>query len=155
MSGQSKKSWRSWVPEWARDWQRRTRLKRRRNALADHYSQQLDAATHSFDKQKIVHDWSSEAQGAENELAELESYRIRRRADRWGVEVPDDVLVEAEDGGFYVGANYQPRIKRQIREARRESIKFWIGLFVQVMAALTGIAGAIIGILSFLRRGSN
>jgi hypothetical protein len=71
-------------------------------------------------------------------------------SDRWNVEIPNDVWVEAEDGGHYIGALYHKRVKRLIRDARRESIRFWFGIALPVLSALTGLAGAIIGILSFL-----
>ncbi len=116
------------------------------------YTQMLADATKEFDSERIVSEWNPVAASTETALAILESKKLRSQADWWSVEIPEDVWVQDEDRSVYIGAGYQPRIKRLIRDARRESIKFWVGLITQVLAAATGLAGALIGVLSFLKR---
>lgn len=84
-------------------------------------------------------------------LVERESERLRRQAHRWGVEITDDVLATAEDGSLFIGAPHHTRIALKIRDARRETIRFWAGVLVPLVTALTGLTGTILGILSLLR----
>ena len=89
----------------------------------------------------------------EQGLVEEESDRLRQQAKRWGVEIPDEFLVHAEDDSLFIGGAYHERMALKIRDAKRETIKFWVGsVAIPLLGALTGLAGAIIGILSFLKR---
>ena len=128
------------MPERLQEWQRQIQLRRQRRLLEKHYAPLLDAAKKRFDKDRITADWEFKEEYIETELAVL----LHRQAERWGVEIPDDVLVESqyEDGVSCIGASYQPSVKRQIIEARRKTIKFW--------AWWIGPGGVVLGVIRYL-----
>lgn len=98
-----------------------------------------------------------ESEYAREMLEELESFEAEKRARRWGVIIERDwynpdhrafgsnrLLLEA-DGRF--------RVFHAIRDAKRESIKWWVTVVIMpILTILMGLTGAVIGVLAFLHK---
>ena len=96
--------------------------------------------------QNVVNMLAAEARPTETALAELESHKLQKRATRWDVEVPNDAMVEAEGGGWYIGGQSQDRVRRLIEE-RRDAKIWWLtkmaGAIIATVAGLLTIWGLI------------
>jgi hypothetical protein len=154
MADQSKKSWRSWRPEWLTEWQRRHRLRQEIRSLAEHFLPLADAAR-GIDEQRIAAEWQSESQWPEHGLAELEMRRLRKLAMRWKVDMPpisdpaSYVWSDPQTGHSYLQPEAHVKLRRAIRDAKRETIRFSVQVIVM---PLIGLIGAAIGLVSVLRR---
>ncbi len=67
MSGQSKRSWRSWLPDWLMTRLRVRKLRRDKRKLDNHFGPLAAEAT-GHKEQAILVEWSYEAQWPESEL---------------------------------------------------------------------------------------
>jgi hypothetical protein len=156
---QSERLLRSWLPECLRDWLRHTALTRRLKAIDDRYSPQLDAAKTESERHNIRHHWFSESDYWDGELVRLQSKLLQRRACRWDVDIPHELLESepTEDGGFYVfiGRDNQPRVRRLIREARNTQLTFWLTVVGGMIGILTGLVGALTGLIAVWSRNSS
>jgi len=102
MFGPSMKSWRSWMPEWLRDRIRHAQLVRRLKVIDDRWLPQIDAARSEPEKDRLKQLRAQASAQWEIELVMLRSKMLRRRADRWDVEIPDDAQAEAGGGVTYI-----------------------------------------------------
>jgi hypothetical protein len=160
MSGLSKKSWRSCLPEWFRSWRRQRSLERQIKTLDDEYGPRADAERGDA-QQAILAEWSFESSWPSNELAALETNRLMRLAHRWRVDFPDAteangwVLFDHQTGHAYLQAWERVRLNRQIDAARKDAIKWWIDVLVPVLTLLLGTIGALTGLLAVWNGKSN
>jgi hypothetical protein len=88
MFQQLSKFWQSWRPGWVRDWLRTRRLKRTARELDDHYRPFVAEASGDTE-QGLVSEWMYQTDWPRNELAEIETSKLVKRAKRWLVEVPE------------------------------------------------------------------
>lgn len=83
------------------------------------------------------------------QLGELLSRQLIRRASSRGLDIPNDDSWWEESLGYkYLSKTGRARVERMIRDDFRENSKW----FMEVVAVLTGLVGALIGLLSVLRR---
>ena len=115
--------------------------------------------------ERLSADWSFEQKPISGRLAELETAYWRSRARRLHVPFPERRAESDENWGVIEAVEYGEtfwhltdtgifRVRALIREEkkyRRESRLAWIGAASQIIAALTGVLGALIGLLSLHR----
>ena len=146
MAGQSKRSWRSWLPDWLKNWLHVRELHRAVRALDDHYRPLHDKVNVGDEKQAILAEWAFEAQWPESALAHVESARLRRLARRWLVDLPSYEL-DDQTGRWYIADEPRQKLRREIRKARREGIRWWIQTVVMPLIGLVGATTALIALL--------
>ena len=145
MSGPSKKSWRFWTPRRFRTWLRKRGLRRNLDYLRREYEPKFDAAT-GYDKQALLAEWSFEASWSESELAAIESERLQGQAARWNIPCP--ALVQHHNTGvWHIEDSARMQLKREIRDARREGIRWWIQVVVVPLIALVSSITALVSLL--------
>ena len=149
MSGPSKKSWLSWRPDWLRTWWRVRALRRNLNELRDDYGPKVDAANGDAE-QALLAEWSFEAAWPESELAQIESAKLHRQAYRWNIEAPASSQ-DTQTGHWYIAHAARTALKREIRDARRESIRWWVQVVVMPLIALVSSVTALISVFYRLR----
>lgn len=98
------------------------RLRRQLKALEDRYLPVLESAPNVSDEEEVIRLWDHEAGDADRDLVMLESKILRRRAVRWKVQIPNDVLVKAEDGSLFVRSDDQRRIGRLVDDVRKSGV---------------------------------
>jgi hypothetical protein len=110
-------------------------------------------------KQKRGEDWHveyaemrRETQWAEIALEELESEAVDRKAEKWSVEIDPSLYEMNMANHLVLNTANRTKVLRLVRAARRENVKWWIGIIVPILGALTGVIGSAIGILAFLHR---
>jgi hypothetical protein len=161
MSGQTKVSWRSWLPEGLRLRLRIVHIERRLKEIYRAYDIQWDEATTDFERGAIRSNLFHDIDPWDDELVHVKSQLLERRAERWDVEIPDDAFVDEEDptdpgaSYRYVGELHQQRVRRLIREERNSQVRFWLTVVGGVIAALTGLVGAMTGLMAVLGNNSN
>ena len=149
-SSQSKKSWHSWLPDRLTTRLRERELRREVRELNSHYEPLASAAEAEREWQKeqeILGEWAFEAQWANSELAQLESKRLRRLADRWNV-VPPSSKQDRATGLWYIPDAPRTKLRREVKAARRASIQWWIQV---VGISLTAIATTFSALFSWLQ----
>ena len=134
MSGQSKKSRRWWLPNWLRAQLHLQKLRREIRELDKHYGP-LAADAKGDHEQDILSQWSFEEQWPKSELAEHESAKLRKLAHRWNVDTPSSES-DPRTGRWYIPDAQRVQMRREIRDARRESVKWWIQVIVIPLIAL-------------------
>ena len=144
MSGQSNKSWCSWLPDWLRTRLLTRKLQRNIRELDNHF-RPLVADAEVDRKREILDEWSFEAQWPKSELAELESAKLRRLAHRWNVDRPSSEL-DHQTGRRYIPDAQRAKLRRETRDARRESVRWWIQVVVMPLIALVSSATALIAL---------
>jgi hypothetical protein len=156
MFGRLKKSWRSWIPESWRDWLERRRLKKVISQIGERFRPRLAAARSEDEERAIDAEWSSETEEFDLYLGQLETKRLVKLANKWEIDIPRDSWTsDRYNTVAYIYHAPQLALRRRIRDARREAMKWWINLLTPVISALTGLAGALIGLLTYLRSLSN
>ena len=146
MSGQSKRSWPSWLPDWLTRRLHVRKLRRDVREVDSHYRPLAAAETMWDKKQAIEAEWSFEAAWPANELAVLESARLRRLADRWDIDTPSS-KPDRQTGHRYIPDEQRRKMRREIRDARRESTRWWIQVVVVPLIALVSSVTALIALL--------
>ncbi len=115
--------------------------------------------------QRVLSEWSFELNPIRGRLAELDTDYWRRRARRFHVPFPERQAEPDENWGIIEALEWGKtfwhltdagifRVRSKIREEqkyRRESRLAWVGASAQIVAALTGLLGALIGLLSLHR----
>ena len=145
MSDPSKKSWRFSTPRRFRTWLRKRGLRRYLDHLRREYDPQCDAATGDVEQALLV-EWSFEASWPESELAVIESDRLRVQAARWNVPCPTSVQ-HHETGVWHIEDSARMKLRREIRDARREGIRWWIQVVVMPLIALACSITALVTLL--------
>lgn len=142
-----------WTPQWLSEWRRRRALHRELDRLDRDYGQQV--ADEPARRMEIYQDWDYNTGWTRAALGELETRRLVRRAEKRGLEVPDDNTWwthHAETDTKYLRPEARARVKRMIRNDFRESVKWWVDVLAPVLGALTGLIGALIGLLALWKQ---
>ena len=129
---------------WLTRWLRVRALRGDVRELDDHF-RSLAANTTGNEEQAILTEWEFELRWPRNELAQLESARLRRLAYRWNVDSPSSVQ-DDQTGHWYIPDEPRKKLRREIRDARRESIRWWIQVVVMPLIALLSSATALISL---------
>ena len=144
MSFQSKRTWRSWLPSWLAASFRARDIRRAAQDLDRHYRPLADKAR-GQEQHDIVAEWHFESQWPISELGELETERLRRLAHRWNVDCPPPEE-NRDTGRVYIPDDLRRNLRRDIRDARRESIRWWIQVVVMPLIALLGVTTALLSL---------
>ncbi len=100
----------------------------------------------------------------EQEVAETDE--LMREALRWGVETPhgetmwkDDseqhggTIEEIQDAtSFWLTEKGKVTVRRLLREAKKTNAEWWVKIIVSIVAAITGLLGALIGVVAILKK---
>jgi len=86
----------------------------------------------------------------------LETDKILDKAQSYGIELPkdkkhwwwDDIDYEGENFRSYLTDVGKAGVKKLIRDEKRLNVEWWVKIIVSIFAALTGLVGSIIGVLS-------
>ena len=97
------------------------------------------------EKQAILAEWGYEVSVPNAELAQLESVQLRSLARRWYVDCPSQER-DYQTGTFYIPDSLRMKLRRDIRDARRESIRWWVQVFVMPLIGLLGVITALISV---------
>jgi hypothetical protein len=142
------------VPLRVVDWRRRRRLERQIQQWDDEYSRKAEAASFG-ERMRIFQQWDYETGWVRAELGQLDRRVLRRRAEQRGIELPPDDdsswVLHQETGTKYLNETARVRVRRAIKQDRRESIKWWVEVWAPILGALTGLIGALIGLLALWR----
>jgi len=98
------------------------------------------------------------------EVAETDE--LMHEALRWGVEAPrghgmweDDMddhggtQEEIEEAtSFWLTKNGKVTVRRLINEAKRKNVEWWVKIIGTIVAAITGLLGALIGVVAILKK---
>ena len=94
----------------------------------------------------------AEAEWAETALAELETWQIEKEAKQFLITIDPSWYEKDRAGHSVLDKDARARVMRMVRDARRENIKWWVGVIVPILGTLTGLIGTIIGCLAFLKK---
>ncbi len=83
--------------------------------------------------------------GERTKLAQFESARLRRLAQRWNVDTPSSEM-DDQTGHWYIQYAERRKLRCDIQLARRESIRWWIQVVVMPLIALVTSAIALISL---------
>lgn len=143
------------------EWRERRVLLREIKQLKKSYTAKKDTVQ-AQGKSQLLSAHMSELVDIKLKLKQLETKQINRRATKLGIKIPTDdkevwytQMVSGEDGPEAVAVYSQEgkrRMGRLIRDERRSNVEFWIKILSPIIAALTGLTGAIIGLLAFLKK---
>ena len=119
--------------------------------LRDDFGPKVDAAR-GHEEQHLLAEWSFEAAWPESELAQIETARLSRQAYRWNIDVPASTQ-DHQTGHWYIEDAERRKLKRAIRDARREGIRWWVQVLVMPLIALISSITALVSL--FYRAGAN
>ncbi len=134
------------LPDWLTTWCRKRKLKRSIRELEDDFRPQL-AKAGGHEEQELLSELVFELQDPQSELAMLETARLRSRAHRWNVDPPASEL-DHRTGRWYIPEAPRRQLRRDIRDARRAGIQWWIQVVVTPLIALLGVTIGLIGLLA-------
>ena len=149
MSGQAKKSRRSWLPDWLWTQLRIRKLQRDVRKLDNHY-RPLASDAKGDDKQAILSEWEFEELWLRSELAQHESDKLRKLAHRWNVDTPSSES-DPRTGRRYIPNALRAKLRREIRDVRRESVGWWIQVVVMPLIALVSSVTALVSLFYLLQ----
>jgi hypothetical protein len=142
-----------WLPERVEEWRTKRWLKGVLREIEARYRPRMKAAKGEHEEEGIHLEWSEEDHEFSSELEFLESRRVLRRAYKWEIDVPtgDGMWTSDQyDNTRYLTFHAQRKLRRAIRDARRESVKWWMQLILPILSLLVALVGAMIGLLSYL-----
>ena len=149
MSGRVKSWLRSRLPDWLTTWSRGRELRRAVREIDDRFKPLADRAR-GEEQQAILAEWAFNLEWPNSKLAELETRRLRRLALRWHVDSPSPEH-DYDHGCWYIPDEPRKRLRRDIREARREIIRWWIQVVVVPLMILVSAATALISLFRTFR----
>lgn len=118
-------------------------LEQRRTTLKQQHRQQILQAS-GHDVQRLAEQFFLEQQPFSQEHDELRSQLLLPKADRLGIEVPQDWFYPVGNGGRALAPREQRRLKRLIDSTRFDYWKRWVELLVPVLSLLVALAALIL-----------
>lgn len=112
--------------------------------LRDEFGSRVNAAK-GDEEQNLLAEWSFEAAWPETELAEIETGKLSSQAYRWNIDVPASIE-DHRTGYSYIPDAERRKLKRAIRDARRESIRWWVQVLVVPLIALVSSVTALVSL---------
>ena len=159
MTRLGKKRWHSWIPRPLRKHLRALELERDLAALSDEYTSKFEEALRE-DLDVIGQEWERKSGYLNAELGKIRTDKLVRRAERRGIDLhAKQEWWDSIDEGEWTGMESHIKVltdtglaqaKRLIRDDFRQSVKWWVEVVALVIAALTGLGGTVIGVLSLL-----
>jgi len=149
MSGQPRRSWPSWVPESIRDVRERRKLQAEIDSIDAKFFDRYDAAEDDQEQHYVDQEWDATREPHETGLGLLDTKKLCRQAEKWGIDIPSDYWITARtevagiDFERYIGYAGRTKLRREIRKARREEIRWWIQTVVMPLIALVSVATAL------------
>lgn len=149
MSDRLERSWRSWLPTCPPAWLRARGIRREIRDL-DRYYGSLVAKARGDEEQALLAEWSFEVQEPQSRLGQLETDPLRRLAERFLLDCPSSEQ-NRDTGLFYIPDALRRKLKREIRDARRERVRWWVQAVVMPLIGLLGVAAALLSVYLTLR----
>jgi hypothetical protein len=119
---------------------RRIRVLRRQIRRIDAHYRPLVKAAMGDDLDRLEAEWQADTEFERHEILAIESLRLAATARRWDVEIPHASWFEdPRTGHSYLDSTRQAVVRREIKHAKRESIRWWVPVF--------GLLVAIIGVV--------
>jgi len=85
-------------------------------------------------------------------LDTLKSRRLRRKAERFGIDTPRDWWIHDEEHDlWYLTPDGTRQIKRRVTQERIWALKQWFHALTPIVALLAGLIGVIIGLVGIWR----
>jgi len=94
----------------------------------------------------------AETEWEEAVLEELETQQVEKKAKRWLITIEPSFYDTDVLSNNVLYKYSREKVLRMVRDARRENIKWWVGVVTPILGAVTGILGTIIGLLAFLKK---
>jgi hypothetical protein len=141
-------------------WLERHALKSKKKRLDKIYLPLIKAKEHgSPEWEEIYTQYLRAISFYEPELRQVTSKRLNRKAIKFGIDIKfDEWYISHQvftDNGSYMCTVLTPlgeiKLRRLIRDERRNNIGFWVKILAPIITALTGLAGAIIGLLAIIK----
>ena len=120
----------------------------------DRYFAPLVAKASGDEEQAVLAKWSFEVQEPKSKLGQLETARLRRLADRFLLDCPSSEQ-NRDTGLFYIPDLLRRKLKREIRDARRERVRWWVQAVVMPLIGLLGVTAALLSVYLTLRLNSD
>lgn len=143
-----------WLPERLQDWQERRSLERQIEEINRRFQPRMAAAKTDQEEHHIDQEWVEAIEQYQVSMGVLKTKRLIKLANRWEVEIPSGAWTnDRYENVRYIAPPHQIKLRRSIRDARREAVKWWVQLLTPIISVLTGLAGALIGLFTYLRKG--
>jgi len=85
-------------------------------------------------------------------LETLRSRRLRRKAERFGIDTPRDWWIHDEEYDlWYLTPDGRRQVNRRVTQERLWALKQWFHALTPVVALLIGLVGVIIGLVGIWR----
>jgi hypothetical protein len=85
-------------------------------------------------------------------LLTLDSRRLRRKAERFGIEPPREWWFHDEEHDlWHLTPDGKRQLKRRVTQERIWTVKQWFHAVTPIVALITGLIGVIIGLVSIWR----
>jgi hypothetical protein len=140
--------WREWQFERAYQQSARADLQR----IGKAYKAQFKQAATGNDFDAVMASYLKECRLPDLRLETLRSRQLRRRADRYGIELPREWWTHDEEYDLWsLTADGRRQLTRHITQERIWGTKQWFQVLTPVVALLVGLIGAVIGLLGMWR----
>ncbi len=137
-------------------WKKRRRLEAEARRLDDDFA---DAEKrHDIDDMEAI-DYQREHKRMW--IDSIDTHKLQKKLTKRGIELPRDKPswwytdmhwdLDPAEAPEYLSPVGKAGATKLIREDRRETIKFWMKVLTLILTVLTGLAGAIIGIITTLK----
>jgi hypothetical protein len=137
------------MPQRVQDAAEKRRLKNNIAVLNQKFEQRMAEARTDQAEHDIDQEWTHAVENDHASLGILETRHILRLVTRWDVDIPADAWVSNDyENMRYLSQAAQAKLRREIKAAKRETIRWWIQVTV---LPITGLVGATIGLISLLR----
>jgi hypothetical protein len=111
------------------------------------------------DSQSLISEFLMERNVIDDKISWIETKRVRKRAEKFGVPIPPLSDKECWEEGFTPNTvRLKPeariRISEQVRKERRARIEdrmLWVDYLGPLVSPLTGLLGVVIGLVALLR----
>jgi hypothetical protein len=129
-------------PDWLTTWLRIFVLRRHLRHLEEYFGRLAAAASKGDREQAVLAEWAVAARWPAKELSQLESHQLHRKARFWNLPVPRYEF-DHETGKRYIPVEQRSQLKRKIRDARREGVRWWIRVLVIPVVSLVAAVAAL------------
>jgi hypothetical protein len=131
------------MPEWIRDLGERRRHRAEIDTINAKFVDRYDAAEDDEEQHFVNQEWEVTLDPHETALGLLDTKKLLRQAQRWGIDIPDDYWTFGRiEDERYIGYSGRTKLRREISKARREAIRWWIQTVVMPLIALVSVATA-------------
>jgi hypothetical protein len=122
--------------------------------IRDSYSARLkfNPATSANDFDVAMTAYLKECRLPDLRLETLTSRKLRRRAEKFGIDTPRDWWIHDEDHDlWYLTPDGKRQVKRRVTQERIWTVKQWFHALTPIVALLAGLVGVLIGLVGIWR----